>query len=297
MLVAGAVAFCHAVERALQLPPPLGAELARGLLLELERTAFLLEDVAGIALDTGYAAGSAQANVLRECAYEAMADLTGARLGRGVVVPRGLRRSLRTETFLPIGAQLGGMAEGISKLHEHLLENSAVEDRMLGTGAISSEVAEALNLVGPVARASGIDRDHRRDRPYGAYRDHPARVVLKERGDVAARLSVKVQEIREACRLAGAFLTDLRAGAPVLSPQPAGRLRGEAHGLGWVESPRGEYLVYVAIESGPTLSRVHLRDPSFLNWPAIERAVQGNIVPDFPLCNKSLNLSYSGNDR
>ncbi|MCI4368329.1 MAG: NADH-quinone oxidoreductase subunit C [Thermoplasmata archaeon] len=297
MSVAGAVAFSHAIERALDIPISPGAEASRGLLLELERVAFLLGDVAGIALDTGYAAGAAQANVLRERAYEALGNLTGSRLARAVVSPGGLRRPLRTEALPGIGATVARTSEALTVLHERLLDNSAVEDRLLGTGVISRAMAEALNLVGPVARASGVDRDLRRDRPYGAYRDHPVRTTLGEKGDVAARLQVKVEEVREGCRLAGVFLEGLGAEPTVAPREPVPRLREAAHGLGWVESPRGEFLVWVALDAQGTLSRVHVRDPSFLNWPAIERAVQGNIVPDFPLCNKSLNLSYSGYDR
>jgi Ni,Fe-hydrogenase III large subunit len=172
-----------------------------------------------------------------------------------------------------------------------------VVDRIHGTGTLSSTLARTLALVGPVARASGIAQDVRVDRPYGAYRHQAVHVQHEDGGDVKARLLVKAHEVEEGCRLALGFL-DLGAlearGARTL---PVAPLEGPRTGVGSVESPRGEYLTWVSLDGDGKLQRVHIRDPSFLNWPAIEYAVKGNIVPDFPLCNKSLNLSYSGFDR
>jgi len=297
MSVAGAVAYAHAVERALGLPVLPANEVSRGLLLETERIAFLCGDVAGISLDVGYPVGAAEANRLREAAYQLLRRLTGSRLGRGAVAVGGLRRPLAPIAPEAYGETVDGIRDGIVALREELLGKSSVLDRLQGTGTLPRWIAELMHFVGPTARASGLRIDLRHDRPYGAYVGEEVRVPRGIDGDVLARLGVKVDEIVEACRLGRSFL----ARTPERAPNPRDFLRpsasGSRTGLGWVESPRGEFLVHVSLGADARLERVHVRDPSFLNWPAIELAVRENIVPDFPLCNKSLNLSYSGYDR
>ncbi len=297
MSIAGSVAYAHAVERALELPVPPDDEILRGLLMETERMAFLCGDVAGIALDVGYPVGAAHANRLRESAYQTLQALTGSRLGRGVVGVGGLRRPVRVSATPELGGTYERLRDGIVALREELLGKSSVVDRLQGTGTIPRWIAELMHFVGPTARASGLRIDLRHDRPYGAYLGNEVRVPRGIDGDVQARLVVKIEEIVESCRLAQRFLSSVRQGVSVPGDVPAQPGTEGRSGLGWVESPRGEYLVHVTLGPGAKLERVHVRDPSFLNWPAIELAVRGNIVPDFPLCNKSLNLSYSGYDR
>ncbi len=296
MSVAGGVAYAHAVERALDLALPPEVEEARGLLLELERVAFLSGDVAGISLDVGYAVGAARANIQRERAYGLLQALTGSRLGRFAVGVGGFRRPLALETLDQIPGILRDISEAIQALFDLLLDKSSVVDRLQGTGIVPRWLAEMLHFLGPTARASGLRIDLRADRPYGAYHGREVRVPRGLAGDVLARLTVKVQEILEACRLATLFHRSLNGGVAWRVPVPAPNSSAAA-GLGWVESPRGELLVYVQTGTDGRLQRVHVRDASFLTWPAIEFAVRGNIVPDFPLYNKSLNLSYSGYDR
>lgn len=295
--VAGAVSYSMAVRSAAGASPMDARNAAAvGLLLELERMAFLLGDIAGIILDVGYAAGAAQANVLRDAAYGELEALTGSRLGRGAVGLEGLTRPLATGLAEGVGEVLREIAKGVAQLLRHVEEISSVMDRLRGTGVLSREVAEALGLVGPAARASGMDQDVRRDRPYGPYQGVEVRVAQGSAGDVEARLRVKVHEVQEAGRLAGLFLERgaLEAKVPGAGFEPTSVTKG--NGLGVVEAPRGEMLFAVTLRDG-VVHRVHVREPSFMNWPAIEYAVRGNIVPDFPLCNKSLNLSYSGFDR
>ncbi len=296
MSVAGGVAYAHAAERALDSRVPAVTEAARGLLLELERIAFLCGDVAGISLDVGYAVGAARANRLRERTYAGLRSLTGSRLGRAIVGVGGFRRPLVLGDPAELILTLRETSARIQALRDHLLDKSSVVDRLQGTGIIHRWTAELLHFLGPTARASGLRIDLRVDRPYGPYRDVEVHVPRGLQGDVQDRLTVKVDEVVEACRLSETFLGRLGQGIPPApaTPPPPGEPR---EGLGWVESPRGEFLVYLALAPDGTLGRVHVRDPSFLTWPAIEQAVRGNIVPDFPLCNKSLNLSYSGYDR
>lgn len=296
MSVAGGVAYAHAVERALGIVLPPATEALRGLLLETERIACLCGDVAGIALDVGYPVGAAEANRLRESAYGTLRGLTGSRLGRGIVAVGGLRRPLQLDSPSHLDETFDELREGIVGLHEELLGKSSVVDRLQGTGVIPRWIAELMHFVGPTARASGLRIDLRRDRPYGAYVGGEVRVPRGIDGDVQARLMVKVEEIVEATRLARRFLPKAGGDRLATAPPPTAPPSG-CSGLGWVESPRGEFLVHATIGPVGRLTRVHVRDPSFLNWPAIEFAVRDNIVPDFPLCNKSLNLSYSGYDR
>ena len=293
--VAGAMAYLEAVEPVLGIRPSKGTQRARGLLLEAERVAFLLGDVSGISMDVGYAAGAAQANVLRQEAYSWLESLTGSRLGRSTLSVGGLYRPLPARALEGLSLRARALSDATRELLEHLDERSSVVDRIHDTGQISREVARNLALVGPVARASGIDGDVRRDRPYGPYREVDVRVALRSAGDVEARLQVKGAEILEACRLVEKFLDggalDVPRGPETSDPLASGE------GMGIVEAPRGELVVAVRLGKDSRVLRVHFRDPSYLNWPAIEYAVRGNIVPDFPLCNKSLNLSYSGFDR
>ena len=294
--IAGAFAYSTAVESALDLQVDAATQAARGLLLEIERVAFLLGDIAGIALDVGYAAGAARANALRQIAYDALEAATGARTGRGVLTIGGLLRPLDRSLGPLLTPRMGTIGKGTTSLLEHLLTHPSVFDRIHGTGTVPLNVAMALQLVGPVARASGLDRDVRSDMPYGPYVGRVVHVPHEQSADVEARLRVKAAEVIEGCRLVLEFLADGATEAPAAPPLVSGGL-DERHGLGLVESPRGEYLTWVSIAPDGRLARVHVREPSFLNWPAIEYAVKGNIVPDFPLCNKSLNLSYSGFDR
>ncbi|MHB8352646.1 MAG: hydrogenase large subunit, partial [Thermoplasmata archaeon] len=269
MSLAGAMAYAQAIERAWELQVPPSEENDRGLLLELERVAFLLGDVAGISLDVGYAVGAARANELRERAYRLLASLTGSRLGRATIGVGGLRRPLLPVPIDGVASTLKGIGEDIRILSEELLAKSSVLDRLEGTGTIPRWVAELVPCVGPTARASGLRVDVRHDRPYGPYRTQEVRVPRGLEGDVKARFVVKVEEIGEACRLAGRFLHETEKGAPTAPRAASIPPPGPRSGLGWVESPRGEMLVYAHLDAQGHIVRVHFRDPSFLTWPVL----------------------------
>ncbi len=295
--VAGAVAYAQAVEAAQGLSVPAPAEAARGLLLEIERYAFHLGTVAGIALDVGYARGAATGYALRQRAHRCLDRLTGSRLGRGAVAVGGLRRPLAEGPGALLKEELQSMSEGAVQIWEELEAVASVVDRVRGTGEVAPAVARALQLVGPSGRASGVDHDLRRDRPYGVYRSVAVRVPTEARGDVEARLRLYALEAAEAARIAAQLVDPASAAPGVGRIAPGDRNEGAAHGLGGVESPRGEWLVRTVLDDGGRLARVHVREPSFLNWRALKYAARHAIVPDFPLCNKSFNLSYSGFDR
>ena len=168
-------------------------------------------------------------------------------------------------------------------------------DRVDGTGILSNQAAHDLGIVGMAARASGIDADMRRDHPHDAYAGLRFQVAVEAGGDVRARLMVRAREVEQSIALLRQVLetlpeTALRA--PLPPYLPAG-----ASALGWAEAWRGPVVHWMATDARGTVTRVKVTDPSFLNWPGLIHAVPGNIVPDFPVINKSFNLSYSGNDR
>jgi Ni,Fe-hydrogenase III large subunit len=168
-----------------------------------------------------------------------------------------------------------------------------VLDRLHGTGILSHQIAHEMQVVGLAARASGIDEDARRDHPFAAYAALPPRVVVHREGDVWARLMVRVEEANEAARLIGSALETLPSGS--LAVQLDALTEGDG-AFGLVEGWRGPIWHWAVAGKNNTLRRVKVKDPSFANWPALNYAILKNIVPDFPLVNKSFNLSYAGND-
>jgi Ni,Fe-hydrogenase III large subunit len=173
------------------------------------------------------------------------------------------------------------------------LDNTMVLERLQGTGRLTNRTAREMQVVGLVGRASGIDADARRDAPFAAYDRLPISVPVYGDGDVWSRTTVRIDEARQSATLIGEVAHRAPAGPLFSAP---GRLRVGAQAIGLVEGWRGPIWHWAVAGEGNALARLKVVDPSFRNWPALEYAVLNNIVPDFPLCNKSFNLSYSGND-
>jgi Ni,Fe-hydrogenase III large subunit len=171
--------------------------------------------------------------------------------------------------------------------------NSSLEDRLYTAGFLSEAIAAAFGTVGYVGRASGQNFDVRRDAPYAPYDQVKVKVALENQGDIASRVWIRYKEIMAALTLIEKFINKLIPGDICADWQTP--IAG-AEGLGIVEGWRGEIVSYIRFEADNKISRFYPRDPSQLNWPALEKLVLNNIVPDFPVCNKSLNGSYSGND-
>jgi Ni,Fe-hydrogenase III large subunit len=242
--------------------------------------------------DTGYGFGHAHCFRLREELLRLNERVTGHRLLRGAVVPGGIAG--RAETPDPdLARDVARLAREFEEVARIALDNTMVLERLQGTGRLTTRTAREMQAVGMVARASGIDADARRDAPFAPYEALGVRVPVYGTGDVWARTMVRLDEARESARIIEALLATL-PGGPSRVPLPV--LRPGAHALAIVEGWRGP-IWHWALAGGPErLARVKVVDPSFRNWPALEYAVLENIVPDFPLCNKSFNLSYSGND-
>jgi Ni,Fe-hydrogenase III large subunit len=176
-----------------------------------------------------------------------------------------------------------------------LIDSGNFTDRVDGTGILPTQVARDFGVVGLAGRASGLDLDLRRDQPHDAYAGLRFVVPVEEGGDVRARLMVRAREVEQSLVILRQALEELPEGH-VLEELPEA-LPADSSALGWAEGWRGECLHWVRTDPQGRLDRVKVGDPSFKNWPALVRAVPGNIVPDFPVINKSFNLSYSGNDR
>jgi Ni,Fe-hydrogenase III large subunit len=289
--MAHSTAYCMALERAAGADVPERADRLRTIFLEMERIYNHLGDIGGISLDTAFTTGAQQAYIMRERMLDMNDRLTGSRLLRGINVVGGVRRDLGPEDISALRSHLVTLNLELQDWIQMVTTMPSLLDRVERTGILSYEAAVDLNVVGPAARASGVGRDVRKEHPYAAYADLAFSVPLRREGDVNARMWVKLDEIQESISIIDQALGSLPSGALSVNVVPP---QGET-AVALVESPRGELLHW--IQCGEGCPRRHkVRDASFCNWPALEVAVLGNIVPDFPLINKSFNLSYAGDD-
>lgn len=291
--VGHAWAACQAMERAAGLEvPPRGLAL-RALMTERERVANHLGDVAAICNDVGFAFAQYQLTRLREDWIRESERHFGHRLLMDRVVPGGALADIDEQAIVSLCESAHALGKEVSSLVSIIEESESVEDRLMGTGRLAPEVAAELGAVGFVGRASGQNFDVRRDAPYPPYDRLSVKVAGFRAGDIAARAKVRAEETSESLNLMIALLESLPPG-PYHEPwRPALKA---CEGLGIVEGWRGEILTYVSFSEHGTVTRFFPRDPSWLTWPALEQLVHDNIVPDFPVCNKSINASYSGTD-
>jgi Ni,Fe-hydrogenase III large subunit/Ni,Fe-hydrogenase III component G len=291
--VAHALAYCQALEALAGTEVPPRAAWLRVILLELERLYNHVGDVGMIVNDTGFAFGHAHCFRLREELLRLNEHLTGHRLLRGAVVPGGVAGPVEDADLREAAAAVGRLAAEFAGVAALCLDNTLVLERLQGTGRLTPATAREMQVVGLAGRASGIDADARRDAPFAAYGELEVRVPAYDAGDVWARTMVRIDEAREAARLIAEAAA--RAGTGPLRV-PLGPLPAGGHAVGLAEAWRGPVWYWVRAAGPAAVERVKVADPSFRNWPALEYAVLKNIIPDFPLCNKSFNLSYSGSD-
>jgi Ni,Fe-hydrogenase III large subunit/Ni,Fe-hydrogenase III component G len=290
--VAYAWAYAMAVEGATGTEPPRRALALRGILLELERIANHLGDLGYLGNDVSLSFGFFQFWRLKETLLRLNARLFGHRYLMDLVVPGGVAGDIQRAEAELLLAQLEAVRGEVAVLQAIYDEHAGAQDRFIMTGQVLPELAERMGLVGFAARASGLTRDLRVDYPVPPYQQVDPRMITHTRGDVAARVSLRFEEVFESVRLIQALLQDLPPGS---LRSPLARPGSRAAGIGWVEGWRGEVLVALEADAD-RIHRLHPHDPSWQNWPLLEHAVHGNIVPDFPLINKSFNLSYSGAD-
>jgi len=291
--VAYAWAYAQAAEAIAALTAPPRALCLRALCLERERVANHLGDLGYLGNDGGFAFGLAQFSRLKEDVLRVNSRAFGHRFMMDVVVPGGIARDPDPDAVAALRAQCASLAREIRVLRDIYDEHAGLQDRFRQCGQVTGELAAKLGLTGFAARASGLPDDLRCDFPVPPYAALAVRKVTQTSGDVAARAAMRFDETFESLRIIEALLEAMPAGE-IAAPVP--EFPAFASALGVVEGWRGP--VIIALESGPdgTIRRCHPHDPSWQNWPVLEHAVIGNIVPDFPLINKSFNLSYSGHD-
>jgi Ni,Fe-hydrogenase III large subunit/Ni,Fe-hydrogenase III component G len=287
-------AFCQAVEKAAELEVPFRAEVMRTILLELERVYNHVADIGTIAMDVGFMVANFHAGRVREMVLARNEDLTGSRLLRAMVCVGGVRRDWSAEQVHQLCTAMDLVEREFRDLVALIASSDSTRDRLERTGWLSPEKARALGIVGVGGRASGIDLDVRRDHPYAAYAHLSWRVPVYQEGDVLRRMQVRIDEVFESLSLIRDAVNNLPGGPHRV---PAGVVPPGRYALSAVEGWRGEIIYWVRTGSGNRLERCKVKDPSLNNWPALVEAVQGNIIADFPVINKSFNLSYSGTDR
>jgi Ni,Fe-hydrogenase III large subunit/Ni,Fe-hydrogenase III component G len=291
--VAFSWAYCSALEAITQTACPVRATELRALALEHERLANHLGDLGALGNDGGFAFGLTQFSRLKEDLLRANTFAFGARYLFDYVTPGGVANELPSDGSSLLLEQYSAIEDSVSNLRSIYAEHAGLQDRFREAGKLETVLAWKLGAVGLAARASGISLDLRIDHPWPPYDRLTANLIVQTAGDVAARLEVRFDEIFESLRLCRALLGGISAG-PIQIPVPLAE--PDLLGVGLIEGWRGP--VMIALEAGPdgVIRRCHAHDPSWQNWPLLEYAILGNIVPDFPLINKSFNLSYSGQD-
>jgi Ni,Fe-hydrogenase III large subunit len=290
--VAYAYAFSRAVEAALEVVVPDRAVWLRALSAELERLANHLGDIGAICNDASFTLMHAHCSVLRESVLRASHAAFGHRLMRDVIVPGGVRRDLDDEGREAIQSALQNIRRRFPPLVELYDNTASLQDRTVDTGVLKPALARQYAAGGYIGRASGRSFDARRALAYPPYDELHFEVPVLNEGDVNARVWIRVREVEQSLAVIDQILDRLPQG-PLRAD--AGQFAEPREGMAIVEGFRGDVLVWLRLRNG-RIERCHLRDPSWFQWPLLEAAIENNIVADFPLCNKSFNCSYSGQD-
>jgi Ni,Fe-hydrogenase III large subunit/Ni,Fe-hydrogenase III component G len=309
--VANSMAYCQALEKIARAGVPKRALQIRTVCAEMERIYNHLGTLAGMTTDVGFAYGSARLNILKERMMLLNEQITGSRLLFGVNRIGGVSIDLTADKLRLLSDTTDHVLNDFERVISMLKNKSSVIDRLRNTGIITRQVAVDLGLVGVAARCAGIDIDTRRDHRYAAYdtlhldMHHDTLQHLmeyevemqKRRGDALSRFDVRAEEVLNSASIIRQVIANLYNDGELVAAEVRERLEPHHHALGCVESHRGQTVHWVMIgEDRDSLFRYKIRTASFVNWPAIEQAVLNDIVPDFPIVNKSLDLSYSGND-
>jgi Ni,Fe-hydrogenase III large subunit len=290
--VAYAIAFARAVEAALGVTAPLRAVYLRAVMAELERVANHLGDVGAICNDASFGIMLAHCGVLRERVLRAAHSCFGHRLMMDCVVPGGVAVDLAADGISLLRALTAELRARFAVLVALYDGTASLQDRTVTTGVVRPALVRRFGAGGHVGRASGRDFDCRRTPGYAPYDVLSFSVPSREEGDVNARVWIRIEEIGQSLSLIDQCLDRLPGGDVRIVPTPS----VQAEGMAMAEAFRGDVLVWLRIGADGSVDRCHLRDASWFQWPLLEAAIEGNIVADFPLCNKSFNCSYSGHD-
>jgi len=289
--VAHSLAFARAVEAALEIEAPPRAVWLRALMAELERIANHIGDIGAICNDASFIFMQAQCMALREKVLRAAGQCFCHRLMMDRVVPGGVACDLDEAGLCRLRELVAEIAPRWPELFRIYDNKPSLLDRTVATGVARPELVRRFGAGGHVGRASGRGVDARRWPGYPPYDGLEFEVPVLTDGDVHSRVLVRFREVTASLGLISQILDRLPAG-PIAVPVPA----GSGEGMALVESFRGDVLAWVRLDESGQVVRAHARDPSWFQWPLLEAAIEGNIVADFPLCNKSFNCSYSGHD-
>ncbi|MES2292309.1 MAG: hydrogenase expression protein HypE [Pseudomonadota bacterium] len=288
--VAYATAFAMAAEDALGIAPPPRAQWLRALMMELERLANHYGDIGAICNDASFSLMQAHCAVLRERVLRVSDLCFGHRMMRDAVFAGGAREA-SVDGLSALRALLPELEKRFAAIVTVYEETASIQDRTVSTGVLKPELAKQFGAGGFVGRASGRSFDARRALRYPPYDGLEFEVPVLEEGDVNARVWIRIHEVKQSISLVKQILRQLPSG-----PARVDLVRGAGEGLAMVEGFRGDILAWLRIDADGRIARCHLRDPSWFQWPLLEAAIEGNIVADFPICNKSFNCSYSGHD-
>jgi Ni,Fe-hydrogenase III large subunit len=299
--VALSFAFARAVEAALGVEAPPRAAVLRGVMAELERIANHLGDIGAVCNDAAFALILAHCGIVRERVLAVSDRAFGHRLMMDRIVPGGVAQDISRDGAAAIVAALDDIAPRFEEIVTLYDDTPSLQDRTCTTGHAAPDLVRQWAAGGYVGRASGRGFDARRDLAYPPYDGLSFPVPLYTAGDVDARVRVRIDEVRASMRMVKTWLGALPDG-PVLAPLPP--VTNPREGVAVTEAFRGDVLVWLRLDvcvqvgdqAGIKVARCHVRDASWFQWPLLEAAIKGNIVADFPLCNKSFNCSYSGHD-
>ncbi|MFN8660153.1 MAG: hypothetical protein U0105_27705 [Candidatus Obscuribacterales bacterium] len=296
MAVANALAHCVAIESLLEIELPRRPQLLRTAAMEVERLAMHLSDLGGLAGDIGFLAISSSMARLRGLALRMGDLLAGNRFMRGYICPGGTTRHFPDSNIKELTSTAKELSAQVNPVVEFFTENQVAIDRMQGVGKVSSKLATDFGLVGIAGRACGIDYDCRKFWSHATFPKDHFIATTDDAGDVLARAKVRVGEIQSSLQILLDIIEEISSTpSPSSVPVPE-TLPANCTAVGLVESHRGELIHLIFTNSLGQIQRYCIKDPSVNNWTGLAIAVRNNLIADFPLCNKSFSLSYSGHD-
>ena len=295
-VIAYNMAYSQVMETLIDLKITPRAELIRRIALEMERIAIHIGDMGAIAGDIAYQMGASIFGVTRTLVINTMLEISGSRFGRGLIDVGGVNYDIDRKLSEKILEVLAEVAQTVDRTTNVMLKSPTVISRLERTGVVSTEIAKSLGAVGMAARASGLDLDSRFDMNDKYYTALDVVKPFKAHGDVHSRFKLRYKEIKQSMKIIKAFLKKLIDENSEIRVNAQYNLQPNSLVISITEGWRGEVVHYAITGSNSELLRYKIKDPSFNNWYMLAMAVRNNGISDFPLCNKSFNLSYCGND-
>ena len=290
-------AYSNAIESLLNIEISNKASIIRAIALELERIAIHVGDLGAIANDIAYLMGNAVFGATRTLVINTLLEICGSRFGRGLIRIGGVAFDIDGALNEKISATLDKVLKDVDRMAYAMFTSASVLSRLEKTGTVNKEKAQQVGLVGMAARASGLPLDSRDDHPWGWYNNLTINKEMLESGDVFARAYIRYKEIKQSIKIINLLLSQIQLyDNDILLVKSEDLLSKNSMVVSIVEGWRGEILHTVLTDNEGRISKYKIKDPSFNNWYGLALAVRNNGISDFPLCNKSFNLSYCGND-